>query len=263
MAIHTNINRLPVGVGRAAGLKMEGEIAAPTAATPAAVQPASPAATPAQPTALATAVMLNPNLVANLGGLVTPRPPFPPVLLPPLALPKTTSQIAQGAINLLNGASQAVLQEAINTVKNRNIAADNLMNYLERKVIVGEVLNELARDWSDETKQDFAEAFRTTPDKVDVMDAIVSIAILNDPDLKDELIIENTPETTEGDLLENRRVVWQYPPPGTVLQPPYLILLAVEHRDTRRAEEVVQSILGALVDYQGYKVPKSAVQKLR
>jgi hypothetical protein len=86
---------------------------------------------------------------------------------------------------------------------------------------------------------------------------------LNDPDLKGELQAENTAEATEGDLLGNRRIVWQYPPPGTVLQPPYLILVAVERTDTRRAEDVIQSILGDLVDHQGYKIPKAAAQKLR
>jgi hypothetical protein len=101
-----------------------------------------------------------------------------------------------------------------------------------------------------------------TADKLEVMDSIVSLAILNDPDLEGELQAENTPETTEGDLLENRRIVWQYPPPGTPLEPPYLVLVAVEHRDVAQAEEVVQTILGQLVDYQGYKIPKTAAQKL-
>jgi len=166
-------------------------------------------------------------------------------------------------MNLLNGASQPVLQEAIHTIRNRSMAAGSLMNYLERKVIIGEVLNDLAKDWSEETKRDFAEAFQMAVDKLDVMDAIVSIAILNDRDLEDEIRVENTPETTEADLLENRRIVWQYPPPGTILQPPYLILLAVEHRDIQRAEEVIQSIIGELVEHQGFKIPKAAAQKLR
>jgi hypothetical protein len=156
-----------------------------------------------------------------------------------------------------------VLEEAVTTIKNANISADRLMNYLERKVIIGEVLNMLARNWSDETRKDFAEAFRTTADKTDVMDAVVSISILNDPDLADEVMIENTSDPTEADLMENRRVVWQYPPPGTQLQPPYVILLAVEHRDVAIAGDVVESITGTLTDHQGYKLPKQAVQKLR
>jgi hypothetical protein len=207
---------------------------------------------------------ISPGIAATLPGLIGPRIPD---LIRPLPLPvffpeKTTTQIAQGAIGLLNGASQAVLQEAVNTVKNRNIAASNLMNYLERKVKIGEVLSELAARWSEDTKQDFAEAFQMPKDKLEVMDAIVSISVLNDPDLDEELMVENMSEATDADLLENRRIVWQYPPPGTVLQPPFLILLAVEHRDTKRAEELIQSIIGGLVDYQGYKLPRAAAQKL-
>jgi hypothetical protein len=99
--------------------------------------------------------------------------------------------------------------------------------------------------------------------KLEVMDPIVSIAILNDPELEEELRVENTPQTTDKDLLENRRIVWQYPPPGTPLEPPYLILVAVEHQDVVKAEEVLQSILGELMNYQGYKIPKTTVQRLR
>jgi hypothetical protein len=178
-------------------------------------------------------------------------------------LPKTTTQLAQGAITQLNGASPEVLREALQTIRSKNIAAGGLINYLERKVKVGEVLQQLASNWSEETKRDFAEAFQMDAGKLPVMDLIVSIAILNDPDLDEEIRIENTPETTEGDLLENRRIVWQSPPPGTPLDPPYLVLVAVEHEDVAKAEEVVKSILGELVDHQGYKIPRAAAQKLR
>jgi hypothetical protein len=200
---------------------------------------------------------INPNAVTTLTDSITVLPNLP-IFLPE----KTTTQIAQSAIALLNSASQAVLQEGVNTVKNRRVEAGNLMNYLERKVKIGEALSQLAAQWSADTKQDFAEAFQMTQDKLEVMDVIVSLAVLNDPDLTEELQIENTPETTTDDLLENRRIVWQYPPPGTVLQPPFLVLLAVEHRDTKRAEEVLQSIIGVLVDHEGYKLPRAAVQKL-
>lgn len=276
MAINLNLNRNPVGVGRAApngesagfpgaafpGLGLMRVPGAPSAQGPVVptAQPQPPGGAPEAPSAAAIfRPGLRPGLVERLPGLT----PFIPKLPPFFGAPKTTTQIAQGAINLLNGASQPVLQEAINTIKNRTIAAGNLMNYLERKVIIGEALNDLAKDWSEETKKDFAEAFQTAVDKLDVMDAIVSVAILNDRDLEDEIRVESTPETTETDLLENRRIVWQYPLPGTILQPPYLILLAVEHRDVRRAEEVVQSIIAELVEHQGFKIPKAAAQKLR
>jgi hypothetical protein len=191
------------------------------------------------------------------------RPEILLPFLPPLLLPKTTTQLARGAIEHLNTANPATVREAINTIINKNIAAGGLMNYLERKVKVGEVLNELAKDWADTTKQDFAEAFNMDRNKLEVMDHIVSIAILNDPELEEELRVENTPQTTDKDLLENRRIVWQYPPPGTPLEPPYLILVAVEHQDVVKAEEVLQSILGELMNYQGYKIPKTTVQRLR
>jgi len=276
MAINLNLNRNPVGAGRAAPnggragflgaafpglgpIRVPGAPSAPGPVAPTA-QPQPPAGVPEAPSA---APIFRPGLRPGLVGRLPDLTPFIPKLPPFFGAPKTTTQIAQGAMNLLNGASQPVLQEAIHTIRNRSMAAGSLMNYLERKVIIGEVLNDLAKDWSEETKRDFAEAFQMAVDKLDVMDAIVSIAILNDRDLEDEIRVENTPETTEADLLENRRIVWQYPPPGTILQPPYLILLAVEHRDIQRAEEVIQSIIGELVEHQGFKIPKAAAQKLR
>ena len=57
---------------------------------------------------------------------------------------------------------------------------------------------------------------------------IVAIAILNEPDLEAELRGENTTVAGPGDLLENRRITWQYPPPGTPLSPPYVVLVAGE-----------------------------------
>jgi len=186
---------------------------------------------------------------------------------PPLVFQvnKTTTQIAQGAMNQLRGAAPGVIREAVSTIKNKNIAAAQLLNHLERKTRVGEVLNELANDWSAETKQDFAEAFQMTnsADKLPVMDAMVSIAILNDPDLKNELLAENTSDASQADLLENRRIVWQWPQPGTPFTPPYLIMVAVERQDTTQAQNIVQSIIGDLVDFQGYKVPTAAANKLK
>jgi hypothetical protein len=137
------------------------------------------------------------------------------------------------------------------------------MNYLERKVKVGEVLNELAKDWEDETQRDFAEAFNMAANKLPVMDSIVSMAVLNDPDLDEELMAENLPEASEADLMENRRITWQYPPAGTTLNPPYVILVAVEHRDVAEAEEVLERIVGQLTTYQGFKLPKTTVAKLK
>lgn len=221
-----------------------------TAAAPPFMTAAGPALTPA---------------IRDLGV----RPIIPSVFeIPPLIfqpVEKTTTQIAQGAMKQLRAAAPAVLREAINNITNKKIAAGQLLNHLERRTRVGEVLNELANDWSAETKQDFAEAFQmpNTADKLPVMDAIVSIAILNDPDLKNELLAENTSEGSQADLLENRRIVWQWPQPGTPFTPPYLIMVAVERDDTAQAQNIVQSIMGDLVDFQGYKIPSAAANKLR
>src|SRR5262245_1153800 len=258
MAINTNFERMDPEGGRM--VLSRGPVDRVEVKPPATIPTTTPPRPPVQQMTPTT-----PIVVATPPIMPTPPLVFTPPIIPSIPfLPpqKTTTQIAQGAISLLSGANQAVVQEAVNTAKNRNVAAGSLMNYLERKVKIGEVLSELAARWSAETRQDFAEAFQMPQDKTDVMDSIVSVAILNDPDLSDELLVENMPDATEGDLLENRRIVWQYPPPGTVLQPPFLVLLAVEHRDTKRAEDVIQSIVGSLVDYQGYKLPRAAVQKL-
>ena len=100
-----------------------------------------------------------------------------------------------------------------------------------------------------------------TADKLPVMDAMVSISILNDPDLKNELQAENTTSASQADLLENRRIVWQWPQPGTPFTPPYLIMVAVERQDTTQAQNIIQSIMGDLVDFQGFKIPSAAVPR--
>jgi hypothetical protein len=199
-----------------------------------------------------------------------PIRPLPPIIdLPPFVfrppVEKTTTQIAQGAMNQLRNATPAVVREAVSTIKNKNVAAGELLNFLERRTRVGEVLNELAGDWSDQTKQDFAEAFQMTnnADKLPVMDAMVSISILNDPDLRNELLAENTSDASQGDMLENRRIVWQWPEPGTAFTPPFLIMVAVERQDTTQAQNIIQSITGDLVDFQGFKIPTAAANKLR
>lgn len=292
MAINRNLTLGTLGVGRAANGENEGAAKAPargaigslgslattiaaapsiiTALPPAATVAAPPVMTAQPPAATApatgpfTAVLSRPDLF---------RPPVftPPILeLPPgivfhPQVDKTTTQIAQGALNQLRAAAPAVVREAVSNIKNKNVAAEDVLNYLERRTRVGEVLNELANDWSAQTKQDFAEAFQmpNTADKLPVMDAMVSVAILNDPDLKNELQAENTTEASQGDLLENRRIVWQWPQPGTAFTPPYLIVVAVEQQDTTQAKNIIQSILGDLVDFQGYKIPSAAAQKLR
>ena len=229
-------------------------------------QPAAPSVGATAPFlgAIATAPSLAGRNFGTTGPFIPPIWEIPPGIFIRPEVNKTTTQIAQGAMSQLRAADPAVVREAVSTIKNKNIAAGDLLNYLERRTRVGEVLNELAKDWTDQTVRDFAEAFQmpATTEKLPVMDSIVSVAILNDPDLKNELQAENTIDASQGDLLENRRIVWQWPQPGTPFTPPYLIMVAVERQDTAQAQNIIQSILGDLVDFQGYKIPSAAKQKI-
>jgi hypothetical protein len=296
MAISKNITMGVIGAGRKAPVGDGGEAPAPPLKPPArsgigafgpaltagapiftapafvpqppagqAVAEAPPAAAAAPVTAFVNAAGLQTAAFPGIRDIAVRPPVFeiPPLIFRPVE--KTTTQIAQGAMNQLRGAAPAVIREAVNNITNKKIAADQLLNTLERRTRVGEVLNELANDWSAETKQDFAEAFQmpNTADKLPVMDAMVSLAILNDPDLKNELLAENTSDASESDMLENRRIVWQWPQPGTPFTPPYLIMVAVEHQDTAQAQKIIQSIIGDLVEFQGFKMPTAAANKLR
>jgi hypothetical protein len=233
---------------------------APAAAAPASPSAAGPPAT--APPALTTLAAARPALTALRPDILRVDPDILRHLIP--AATKTTTQLARGAVSLLNGAARETLDETLRTLiaKGRDAAAANLMNYLERKVKIGEVFNELATRWSAETVTDFASAFQMEASKTAVMDLIVAVSILNDPQLDDQLRIENQPQVTDGDLMQNRRVVWQYPPPGTALEPPYIVLLAVEHDDPQAVEDVVNAILGQLVTHQNYKLPRPAAERV-
>jgi hypothetical protein len=174
----------------------------------------------------------------------------------------TTTELARGAITLLNSATPASVQEAINTLRNRRLGNEDITDYLERRVRIGEVLAQRARDWSPQTREDFANAFQMGQDRLEAMDNIVSIAILNDRDLEGEIRAENTTQITPNDPLQNQVVVWQHPPPGTTLTPPYVVLIAVAYQNTAQAEDVVQSILGQLGPFQGFKLPQAVIQRL-
>jgi hypothetical protein len=182
----------------------------------------------------------------------------------PIPISKTATQLAEFAIAQLDGATPAIVREALQTVANKNVRPSGLLDYLERKVRVGEVLNQMAHTWSEQTKADFADrnAFQMDVAKTDVMDAIVSIAILNDDDLENEVRAENLTEATPEELLDNRVVRWQWPAGGTVMSPPYLILVAVEYRAITQAEDEVRKIIGQLVEFDGARLPRTTVQKL-
>jgi hypothetical protein len=274
-----NLLGAPKGAGRGAGRLdltdpdiLKGARATPvqpprTVPAPSAPPPAPGRAVPAPSPPPGKAVeapagpaVMNATQMTTLGPLVLSA--MPGLFLGPTS--KSTTQIAQGALRQLTSAAPAVVQEAVRIITNKRVTAGQLLNYLERKTRVGEVLNDLAQDWDEPTPQDFAEAFQmpATADKFPVMDTIVSIAILNDPDLRSELEDENTTEPSQADLMENRRIVWQWPEPGTPFTPPYVMMVAVEREDARQAQNIIQSILGDLVDFQGYKIPRETMRKL-
>lgn len=199
----------------------------------------------------------------TLGPLVMDRPIFS--FFPQ---PKTTTELAQSSIQLLVGMTGAVVQEAVNAVnaviKDRRLSRPSgLTDLLERRVRVGEVLRKRAAHWDDRDVNDFASEFRVDAKKTDVMDAIVAIAVLNDPDLDDDIRAENIDAVADDELLENRRIVWQHPAAGTPLEPPYMVMVAVEHLDLAAAEEAVDSILDQLVAYKNYRLPKIVTTRLK
>jgi hypothetical protein len=245
-------------------------VTAPTPAPPALGVPAAAAAPPPPPPPLQTS---EPRAAATLAAnpailQAIARPPIlvPPVLLPPPAPAqnKTSTQLASGAITQLSNAATTSVTQALNAVKSKSLDGPGLIPYLERKVRVGEVLNDLAADWTAATRSDFADAFNMDPNNLnnEVVDSIISIAILNDKDLDAEILGENTPQTMPSDLTDNRRIVWQSVPPGTVLNPPYVILVAVEYQDVAKAEDVLQSITNQLgTTGSGFRLPKAVIQK--
>jgi hypothetical protein len=176
---------------------------------------------------------------------------------------RTSSILARSAFMMLEQAPKENLDLALNTLANKNIPAERLIEELERSPFsFQQVLSELARGWRQEDINGFAEKFGMPKEQLDVMDAIVSLAILNDPALEPRLRAENQVPSTPTDFLSSRRVIWQSVEPGSVLNPPYVILIAVEAVDTAMPNEVVQSILGQLGVFRGYKLPQAAVARL-
>lgn len=204
------------------------------------------------------------------GGEPAPPPAEIDLLVPRYAgEEKRWTNLALGAVKILTDATPELVRDAVNTVRGApslsggtGIPAAELMEHLVQKVKVSDVLAELAEGWTAATRTNFADVFKMDPARKDIMDAIVSIAILNNPTLEMTLRGENTPTPSQTDLLENRRVIWQYPPAGTPLNPPYLILVAVESTDPTAANQVVRDILGQLAAYEGYLLPRAAVLKL-
>jgi hypothetical protein len=241
-------------------------------ATPAAPAPSAPAApAPSQPAPTAPQISaISPAVLAALNSSVLTTPPIltlpPQVFVPPIltapAPQRSVTQLAQDSVAQLRSAARDSLQEAVRTLQAKSIQGKDIMNLLERRTRIGEVLSGSASRWSAETVSDFAAAFQMDATKIGAMDLIVALAALNDPRLESELRSENLPPTTPDEILQNRKVVFQFPPPGTELTPPYVILVAVESQDFSRADDAVNAILGQLVDFQSYKMPRDAAARL-
>ena len=185
--------------------------------------------------------------------------------IPRFSGPQTTTRLVTYAVDYLESLPREPLQSALNFIqgKPQQVQPTELFEDLRQRTSFDEVLRETAEGWRPVTRRVFAEAFAMPADNLAAMDAIVCIALLNRPDLEQVLRNENAAPPSLQDLLENRTIVWQYPPPGTPLTPPYVIVVAVENVDTGPAEDIVQRILSNLVATpSGYRLPRAAAQKL-
>ncbi|MGQ0641887.1 MAG: hypothetical protein ACT4P6_14145 [Gemmatimonadaceae bacterium] len=271
---------LSARVRPASGVETTGA-APPAEAPPAAPQPpagvsapaTAPTAPPSSPPGMLSPAALRGatlHTAANLGAFrpelldrVRPNLPLPPAPPEQPAADKTFTQLVNDAIGQLRAAPRETLGEAVRTLQAKNIrSGEEIMSLIERRTRVGEVLGGSAARWSAETVADFAALFQMEATKLAVMDAIVAIGVLNDAEFEAELRMENLPPTTPQDLLQNRKIVFQYPPPGTELTPPYVILVAVEHQDFAQAEQIIASLLGQLVPAQGFRMPRDAAARL-
>jgi hypothetical protein len=245
---------------------------APAAPPPPAAPPAAPPPITglgiASPAFSAVATQFQPQVFPQT--IVQPvfQPPIGPILFPPIRVPvpqnKTATQLANAAIAQLSGAPAGSVTTALNAIKSKSLDGPGLLPYLERKVRIGEVLNDMAKDWSAATRGDFAAAFSMDANNLnnDVLDSVISIAILNDKEIPSEILGENTPQTTPADLTDNRRIVWQSVPPGTVLNPPYVVLVAVEYQNIATAQDVLNAIMNQLGTVSGgFKIPTAVIQK--
>lgn len=230
----------------------------PTPPAPAAPEP--PAAPATNFTAVRPALTaINPAVLATLQPGILTAPP--PIFNPPPPQ-RTVTQLAQDAVAQLRGAAAAALSEAVRTLQAKSIPGKDVMSLLERRTRIGEVLSGSASRWSADTVGDFAAAFQMDATRIGAMDLIVALAVVNDAGVEAELRSENLPPATPQEFLQNRKVVFQYPPAGTELTPPYVILVAVESQDFARADEAVNAIYGQLVDFQGYRMPRDAAARL-
>ena len=252
------------GFGSPIGTPTGSAPAPSSSAAPPATPPAAPTARPLAASAIATSpiaggVRIDPNLLATLA--------IPPRIAPELVPARQTiTQLAQQAVARLRAADREPLLETLRTLQAKSFPPPDrgaeIIPLLERRTRIGEVMSTPAARWSSETVNDFAAAMQMDPQRVAIMDLVVAVGILSERTLEAELRQENMPAVTPEDLLQNRRIVYQYPPPGTELQPPYVILVAVEHQDLRRADDAVNAIIGQLVAVDGFRMPRDAAARI-
>lgn len=193
-----------------------------------------------------------------------PRPPADPDI-PRFAGEQTTTRLVTYAVDYLENLPREPLQSALNFIQAKpgKVRPGELLEDLRQRTSFDEVLREKAEGWKPVTRRVFAEVFAMPADSLASMDAIVAVALLNRPDLEQVLRRENAAPLSLQQLLENRKIVWQYPAPGTPLTPPYVIVVAVESTDTAPAEDIVQRIMSNLVlTPSGFRLPRGAAGKL-
>lgn len=154
------------------------------------------------------------------------------------------------------------LTEAMNAIKNKNIAPGNVFAHLDKNTDVGFELDKEAEDMSDETVNNIATMFGTDPKKKGVINNIISLGLLNAEGVEEAIEEEQLDEPSNEDVLRNRRIIWQHPEPGTVMEPPYLIVVAVEHRDVQKAKDARKDFAGLLIKHRNFKVPTNIATRL-
>src|SRR5688500_9548977 len=114
---------------------------------------------------------------------------------------QATTVLARSALALLGQASPENIELALNTLHNNRIPAEKLLYELDhRRFSFQRVVGEPARRWPPEEVAGFADEFGMSRDQFDVMDAIVSLAILNDPALESRLRAENQVPSAPADF---------------------------------------------------------------
>ena len=129
------------------------------------------------------------------------------------------------------------------------------------------------------SKWSFIKRFDTTAECINHLRRNNYASIVTSPHIKGKAnaIFDEVDYTAHGKLavwfgsesrgisdeaVENRRVIWQYPPPGTPMDPPFTVLLAVERVDVAAAQAAVDEITGRLGTFEGIRLPQATIRRL-